>query len=194
MKTKLSDLPQCGSFALVTYIPDPFRSLLESLRRDLPGKKTPQAHITILPPRPLQIPVEKASLEARRILSGFAPFGVKLSTVSVFAETNTLYLNITDGNDALHKLHDALNVGSLTHKEDFQFQPHLTIGGPIPSEVLAEVHAHAVRAWGKRRTKIVFEVSEVVALCQPLNGSSNDWIRVWSQKLGDTGNTAHAGA
>jgi len=193
MNTKFSALPQRGSFALVAYIPDPLGSFLQSLRLGLPGEEDPQAHITILPPRPLQFPLEIASLEAQRIINGFEPFTIRLSGVSVFPETNILYLDIDRGNDALHKLHDALNTGSLTHEENFAFLPHLTISGPIPADELAKVRAEAERAWAGRPANVCCEVDEVVALWQPLKGSWDDWNRVWSRKLGGAGNSARAG-
>jgi 2'-5' RNA ligase len=193
MNTKFSAVPQRGSFALVTYIPDPLGSFLQSLRLGLPGEENPQAHITILPPRPLQFPLEIASLEAQRILHGFEPFAIKLSEVSVFPETNILYLDVAEGNDALHKLHDALNTESLAHEENFEFLPHLTLSGPIPAGELAKVRAEAELAWANRPANICCEVDEVVALWQPLNGSWDDWNRVWSRKLGGAGNSARAG-
>ena len=117
MKTKLSDLPEWGSFALVAYIPEPLGAFLNSLRRALPGDDNPQAHITVLPPRPLKAGVDLVSREAQAILSGFSPFFVELSDVKVFPETNILYLDIASGNEALHALHDALNIGLLAHEE-----------------------------------------------------------------------------
>jgi len=192
MNTKLSDLPPRGSFALVTYIPDPLGSFLQSLRLGLPGEENPQAHITILPPRPLLLPLEIVSFEAQQILHGFDPFTIELSRVSVFPETNILYLEIAEGNDALHKLHDALNTGSLAHEENFEFLPHLTISGSIPAGELAKVRAEAERTW-EERPKNSSEVDEVVALWQPSNGSWDDWNRVWSRKLGGAGNSARAG-
>lgn len=194
MNTKLLDLPEWGSFALVTYIPEPLGSFLQSVRNDLPGDEKPQAHITLLPPRPLRAEMEKVSLEAQSILSRFQVFSVTLSGVKLFPETNILYLEIGSGNEALHALHDALDTGLIAHEESFDFLPHLTISGPIPQNNAAKVRAQATRAWEKHSGKTTFEVSEVVALWQPLHGSPDDWNRVWSQKLGDSGSSARAGA
>jgi len=194
MKTKLSDLPEWGSFALVAYIPEPLGAFLHSLRHALPGEDNPKAHITVLPPRPLKAGVDVVSREAQAILSRFAPFSVGLSEVKVFPETNILYLDIASGNEALHGLHDALNTGLLAHEENFDFLPHLTISGAVPSKQLAQVRAQAREAWDKHRGKTKFEINEVVALWQPLHGSPDDWDRVWSQRLSDSGSSASAGS
>src|SRR5450432_3138491 len=113
MAIKLPETPQWGSFALVAYIPDPLGSFLTSLRRILPGAENPQAHITILPPRPLRLPVESASLQAKNILRNFPPLNIQLGTVQMFQETSLLYLDVSEGSSSLNELHDALNAGPL---------------------------------------------------------------------------------
>jgi 2'-5' RNA ligase len=194
MKTKLSDSPEWGSFALVTYIPEPLGSFLHAVRHDLPGEEKPQAHITLLPPRPLSASVDIVSREAQSVLGGFRPFSVELLDVKVFPDTNILYLEIAKGSDVLHKLHDALNTGLLAHDESFDFLPHLTISGPIPRQDIAKIRAQAKKAWKRHKGEAKFEVREVVALWQPLYTSPDDWNRVWNQKLGDNGNSARAGS
>ena len=194
MNTKLSEVPEWGSFALVAYIPEPLGSFLHALRHRLPGDENPQAHITVLPPRPLKSTLESVSREAQITLSKFAPFSVELSEVKEFPETNILYLAIAGGNKALHELHDALNAGLLAHEENFDFLPHLTISGPVALRRVAKVRAEADRAWQEHTGERIFEVAAVVALWQPLHGSPDDWNRVWTQKLGDAGTSARAGS
>ena len=104
-----------------------FGGLFKLVTARFTGEENPQAHITVLPPRPLKAGVDLVSCEAQAILSGFSPFSVELSEVKVFPETNILYLDIASGNDALHHLHDALNIGLLAHEENFDFLPHLTL-------------------------------------------------------------------
>jgi hypothetical protein len=41
--------------------------------------------------------------------------------------------------------------------------------------------------------RMSFDANEVVALWQPSHGSWDDWHRVWTQKLGGCGSSAHAG-
>ena len=194
MNTKKPDLPEWGSFALVAYIPHPLGAFLDSLRTEMPGEEFPQAHITVLPPRPLKSRLESALAYAKRILMDFQPITAGLSAVKVFPETNLLYLDIEPGSDELHKLHDALNTGELAHEENFEFLPHLTISGPIPLEHLAKLRDEANRRWELYPESRTVEINEVVALWQPVNGSWDDWNRVWVQKLGDVGNSEQAGS
>ncbi len=186
MNKKLSEMQEWGSFALVTYIPDPLGSFLNSLRQILPGEDNPQAHITILPPRPLKLPVETASLQAQKTLAKFQPFSVELAEVNTFPESNIIYLEISEGNAKLHDLHEALNSGDLAHEEDFEFEPHLTLSGPIGSRKAAQFQKEAAAAWRASDTCPSLEVKEVVALWQPSNGSPNDWQRLWSHQLGQS--------
>jgi 2'-5' RNA ligase len=179
---------QWGSLALVSYIPDPLGSFLHSLRRLLPGDENPQAHITILPPRPLKLPIASASLGARKVLDGFSRFDVELSSVRCFPGTSYLYLDIVEGNRTLHAMHEALNSGELSHIEKFEYRPHLTIGGPVSEDSLEPVLAEAENAWRASGCSPRLVVDEIVCLWLLPGGSSSDWKRVWSHWLG-----GHAG-
>jgi 2'-5' RNA ligase len=192
MTINLSEATELGSFALVTYVPKLLGAFLQELRRDLPGEENPEAHITVLPPRPLKTSLEMVSREAQRILSNAAPFWVGLDRVNLFSETNILYLEIAEGNTSLHALHRSLNVGTLAHQEDFDFQPHLTISGPVPGKRSAAARAQAQEAWKTYAAERRFQVAEVVALVLPVNGSWKDWNRVWVQRLGKGGKSARA--
>jgi 2'-5' RNA ligase len=185
---------QWGSLALVSYIPDPLGSFLHSLRRLLPGDENPQAHITILPPRPLKLPVESASLGARKALDGFHRFEVELSSVRRFPKTSYLYLDIVEGSRTLHAMHAALNAGELSHIEKFEYRPHLTIGGPVGESSLESVQIEAESAWRASGCSPRLVVDEIVGLWLPTGGSSSDWKRIWSHWLGGhAGKSAAAG-
>ena len=161
---------------------------MHSLRRLMPGEENPQAHITILPPRPLELPVESASREARRVLEGFGRFEVELSSVRHFPETNYLYLDIVEGDSVLHAMHAALNAGALRHAERFEYRPHLTIGGPVGESALESVQRDAERAWRASGCSPRLVVDEIVCLWLPHGGRGTDWQRLWSHWLSD-----HAG-
>jgi 2'-5' RNA ligase len=172
-----------GRFALVSYVPDPLASFLHRLRGSLPGAGNPQAHITILPPRPLRLPVDTAAKQVRNTLRNFPPFPVQLTRVSRFVETNFLYLEIGEGSGTLHSMHDALNGGELAHEEAFEFRPHLTLGGPIPVERLEEAHDRAEDLWLRAGCPPRFTLEEVVFLWLPPNSTQHDWERLWTHRL-----------
>src|ERR1700761_7912501 len=153
-----------GQFALVSYIPEPLGSFFYDLRGSLPGDSNPQAHVTILRPRPLRVPVDSASEQALRLLAEFPAFEIELSTVQRFPETNFLYLDIADGNSLLHHLHDALNTGDLACTEEFEFRPHLTLGGPIPEPEMNTTQDRAEVAWLANGHSRRFTLDEIVFL------------------------------
>ncbi len=187
-------MSEWGSFALVTYIPEPLSSFLHSLRRALPGEENPQAHITLLPPRPLAAPIDPVSREAQNTLARFSPFVIKLSDIKLFKESSVFYLDISTGNQTLHEIHDVLAAGLLAHQEDFPFRPHVTISGSIPPSDTAKVRTKAKAAWRKFSGDASFEINEATALWQKHYTSPDNWTRLWTQRLGDTGTSARAGS
>lgn len=186
----ITETTEWGSFALVSYIPDPLGSFLQGLRQALPGEDNPQPHITILPPRPLKLPVEAASQQAQNILLQFPAFEVELLRVRSFPETNVLYLDVGEGNELLHELHAALNSGALEHCEEFDFRPHLTLSGPVESENLRLARRQAGMAWYSSKCTPRFAFEEVVCLWLSPESTQGEWRRLWSQKLSRKETTA----
>jgi 2'-5' RNA ligase len=172
-----------GSFALVSYIPDPLGSFLHNLRRSFPGEHNPQPHITLLPPRPLKLPVDAASQKAHNTLLQFAAFEVELSKVRSFPETNVLYLDIAKGNRVLRDLHQALNAGDLDHTEEFEFRPHLTLSGRVESAHLPWVRREAETAWYSSDHPRRFTLDEVIFLWLSPESRQCEWHRVSSRRL-----------
>lgn len=181
----MTQLPatQRGQFALVSYVPEPLASFIYRLRGSLPGIGNPQAHITILPPRPLRLRVDTAAEQVRNALRNFPPFAVQLTRVSRFLETNFLYLEIGEGSSALHSMHNALNEGKLADEEPFEFRPHLTLGGPVPADCLEEASGRAEDLWRSAVCTPRFTLDEVVFLWLPPNSTQQDWERLWAQRL-----------
>jgi 2'-5' RNA ligase len=136
----------------------------------------------------LKLPVDSASLGARKVLDGFSRFEVELSSVRCFPDTSYLYLDIVKGNCTLHAMHAALNASELSHVERFEYRPHLTIGGPVSESSLESVQAKAENAWRASGCSPRLVVDEIVCLWLPAGGPSSDWKRVWSHWLG-----GHAG-
>ncbi len=94
---------------------------MESLRRELhPNLPHLAAHLTILPPRPLQ-GTENAALQVlERICGAEEPFEVSLGDVETFIPvTPTVYIRV----DAAA----ARNTEALAFKEEWPYIPHLTI-------------------------------------------------------------------
>jgi 2'-5' RNA ligase len=175
--------PRWGFFALVSYIPEPLGSFLQGLREILPNNDSSEAHITLLPPRRLKLPVETVSNQARTILSQFPPFEVELSKVRRFAETNFLYLDLGEGSSLIHDLHDALNKGDLADSEEFEFRPHLTLGGPVSAGAVEAAQQQAEITWHGEHCAPRFTIEEVVCLWLSPESPQGEWRRLWTHKL-----------
>lgn len=189
----MDDLPQTsrwGSLALVSYIPDPLGSFLNGLRHSLTGEDTPHAHVTILPRRPLTVPVEIASEQILKVLSGFRAFAIELCRIRRFAQTNVLYVDITEGSTRLHALHDALSIGDLAYDEEFEFRPHLTLGCPESLSDIESAYDCVKTAWTSAPMVRRFMLQEIACLSLRPNGAQSEWRRLWSHNL-NTPETSH---
>lgn len=178
------EVAERGSLALVTYIPDPLSTFLHDLRLLLPGDHYALPHVTILPPRPLRTSIESASRAAQSVLERFPSFEIELCQVNCFPQTNVLYLNLAHGHSELHHLHDALNTGELAHPEKFEFLPHVTLAGPVPSSSMDAARERVELAWSSATCPPKFTVREVVCLWLSPTAVWGDWQRLWSQVLG----------
>ncbi len=179
----MSEIPDRSLFALVAYVPDPLASFLYQMRRSSSEAPCPQPHVTILPPRPLRVPAESACRAADAILHSQNQFEVQLSSVNYFADTNTLYLDISDGVSELHALHDSLNHGDLYHQEQFAFLPHLTVAGPVNPSHFPAVQQQVEDDWRASSFSPRFVLSEIVCLIQQNGNTKDNWQRFWSIKL-----------
>lgn len=178
-QNQMIEIHSGGYFALVAYVPEPLASFLYEMRRHLSDAPCPQPHVTILPPRPLRVPLESACQSARATLQLQSQFEVQLSQICYFANTNTLYLDISDGASELHALHNLLNHGDLYHQEEHSFRPHLTIAGLVNPLHLPAVLQQAEAGWSATSCSPRFLLSEVVCLLQ----EGDNWRRLWSVKL-----------
>jgi len=179
----MNEIPDRGLFALVAYVPDPLASFLYEMRRSFSEGPCPQPHVTILPPRPLRVPAESACEIAKKILRLQNQFEIELSQIRYFVNTNTLYLDISDGASELHALHDSLNQDDLFHQEEFAFRPHLTVAGLVNPQHLPDVLQKAERNWRAASLSPRFTISEIVCLLQEGGEPESNWRRLWSTKL-----------
>jgi 2'-5' RNA ligase len=179
----MTEIPDRGHFALVAYVPDPLASFLYEMRRSFSELPCPQPHVTILPPRPLRVPVESACQTAKKTLQLQSQFEVELSRLCYFTNTNTLYLDISDGASEIHALHNSLNHGDLYYHEEFAFRPHLTIAGRVDPLQFPAVLQEAETNWHAASCSPRFLLSEVVCLLQESGKPKGNWRRLWSVKL-----------
>jgi 2'-5' RNA ligase len=116
-------------YALVAYVNSPVGDFVEKLRRELhPALPHLSAHLTLLPPRPLQGPESDALQLLGQICGQTEPFGVSLGEIHSFAPTTpTVYIGMVGADSRLEQLHDQLNTRVLAFKEEWPYTPHLTV-------------------------------------------------------------------
>jgi len=120
---------QSPRYALVAYVKSPVGGFVENLRRELhPALPHLAAHITFLPPRPLQ-GSENAALQLLAGICGQTePFEVTLGEMDSFIPTTpTVYIRVAHAASRLEQLHDRLNTQALAFAEEWPYIPHLTI-------------------------------------------------------------------
>lgn len=137
-----------NSFALVGYLPEPLGSFIDGLRLELDPDYRAQAHVTILPPRPLNGSPEAAWGELRQSLQNVPAFPVVLGEVELFPGSDVIYISIRTGFRELEHLHRALNRGLLEFSEPWRYHPHVTLVQGRIGETSSELD-RAAKRWSQ---------------------------------------------
>ncbi len=124
-----------NSYAIVAYVGGRIARFVDRLRGELSPGCPHHAHITILPPRPLDRPVAEAVEFARPLVAQFEPFEARLGDVMEFRNTQVIYISLTAGVVELTAMHDVLNTGVLAQAEAYGYVPHVTLGYELPPEL-----------------------------------------------------------
>jgi 2'-5' RNA ligase len=138
------------SYAVVSYIPGRLGSFIDDLRRRFdPQVGAWLAHVTILPPRPLEAPLDGALEMLRQQCASFDPFDVNIQEVRTFwPVSGVVYLGLSSGAELLCDLHNTLNAGPLEFAEPHDYVPHITIAQELgewdKDLVMAEVEGEWV--------------------------------------------------
>ncbi|PWT97074.1 MAG: hypothetical protein C5B51_32130 [Terriglobia bacterium] len=168
-------------FALVIYIPNPLGVFLDDLRRELIPGCNPHAHVSVLPPRPLEVQWPLAADQVRSLTDAWPPFEVELTEIDVFPITQVVYLRLGSGAAELSRMHAAMNERALTFHEPYPYHPHVTLAQDIPRGELDSVRNTALRRWreytGDRRFR-----AERVSLVQ--NTVQKCWLDLAEYPLG----------
>ena len=137
-----AEAPGACHFALVSYIPGRLAAFLDNLRFVLKPGCTIRSHVTILPPRPIDLNIDESVRQIAAEGSEAHPFMVELGSVAIFEKSNVIYLTIRQGERELHALHENLNSGQLEYDGPFPYHPHITLAQDLTREqalALAEV-------------------------------------------------------
>ena len=181
------DLPHRGaerinSFALVTYIPDPLASFLNCLREELEAAgPAPRAHVTLLPPRPIECPTCDAVRQVGAELAGVEAFELGLGEPKLFPGTNVVYISIASGLEHLEQLHALLNDETLGYNEPFPYHPHVTLAQGLGPTAAPQALELARIRWAQFSHSKKFLAESVVFVQNTLD---NQWLDLAEIHLG----------
>lgn len=150
-----------SSFAVVHYIDGPLARFVDSLRRELTPGCPHKAHVTLLPPRDLEIPTHEAIEACSSIAGAFQPFEVDIGDVEVFERTQVIKLAVTRGAAELRTLHDVLNTGVFEREENFIYTPHITLCMEIQATQVDGFLDRAKQKWAEFGGSAHFFLDEV---------------------------------
>src|ERR1051326_4370610 len=108
-----------NSFAAVTYVPEPLAGFIERLRQEVQPGCIARSHLTFLPPRSIEIPLEQIRAQLEAGLSHQPSFRVELCEVKVFEVSQVVHLSLGAGWNEARRIHEILHHGNLQCKECF---------------------------------------------------------------------------
>ena len=136
-------------YAAVAYVRSPVGIFVEELRRELhPAHTHADAHLTVLPPRPLRGTEPQALGVFREVCQTVTAFEITMGDVESFVPiTPTVFLRVARGAYRMRELHNLLNQGALAYEEPWPYMPHLTIVKTDTVEEARKVEAIARQRW-----------------------------------------------
>jgi 2'-5' RNA ligase len=166
-------------YALVIYLSEPLAGFLDQLRLEMAPDCNPRAHVSVLPPRPLEDDNE-AILEVSRAVADFPAFEVELGRIDVFPVTDVIFIAIDGGAEQLRQLHAATNRGALAFDEPFPYHPHVTLAQDLDPGHTGRLRELATRRWREFQGPRSFRVETTVFV---RNTHGNQWIDLAEGRL-----------
>jgi 2'-5' RNA ligase len=170
-----------NSFALVSYIPEPLAGFLDRLRQELVPNCFLRAHVTILPPRPINSSPEAAWETVRTLAPRFAPFDVEMTEVEVFPVSDVIHIGIGRGRAEMERMHGDLNTEGLNYQEPYPYHPHITLAQELKSDEVDELARVARARWAESTVPKTFRVEEVFFV---QNTRRKQWLDLGESALG----------
>lgn len=169
-------------YAVVAYVRSPVGIFVEELRREMhPAHTHADAHITILPPRPLSGSEDEALQLLKDVCRTSTPFEVAMGDVETFIPvTPTVFLRVARGAYRMRELHDRLNRGGLKFNEPWPYMPHLTIVKMDTVEEASKVVEIARRRWREYKDDRVVRIESLTLV----KGTGERWVDLATAALG----------
>jgi 2'-5' RNA ligase len=169
-------------YAAVAYVRNPVGIFVEELRRELhPAHTHADAHLTILPPRPLHGSEQQAIDLLSEICKSETPFKVTMGDVETFIPlTPTVFIRVAHGAYRMRELHDKLNRDDLFFNEPWPYMPHLTIAKMDRVEEALKVVDIARERWKAYTESRDVKIDSITFV----KGSGERWVNLAKTKLG----------
>jgi 2'-5' RNA ligase len=150
-------------YALVAYVRSPIGQFVEELRRGLHSDHPElPAHLTILPPRPLQGPEREARQAIQQVCANAEPFEVIMGDVETFVPTTpTVFIRVAHAAYRMRELHDRMDIGPLAYQEPWPYMPHLTIVKFSQAEAAQAAAQTAQQRWAEYRGPRIIRIDEL---------------------------------
>jgi len=168
-------------YAVIAYVRSPVGIFVEELRRELhPAHTHADAHVTILPPRPLGGSEQQALELVGETARSANRFEVAMGEVESFIPvTPTVFLRVARGAYRMRELRDKLNRDALHFEDPWPYMPHLTIAKMDTEQEARKVLQVARERWqtyaGPRTTSI-----ESLTL---VKGCNDRWVDIVKVRL-----------
>ena len=142
-----------------------------------------RAHVTVLPPRPINLNIDNSIRQIAAESFENPPFTVGLGPVEVFEKSQVVYLALNRGVHELHALHENLNAGQLEYDGPFPYHPHITLAQDLTREQAQDCAAIARQRWAEYDGPREFTVEELSFVQSDTPGIWRDLAHV---DLGET--------
>jgi len=170
-------------YAAVAYVRNPVGTFVEELRREFhPSHTHADAHITILPPRPLMGTEEQAMEILLDVCASARPFEITMGDVESFVPaTPTVFLRVAYGAYRMRELHDQLNRNGLEFCEPWPYMPHLTIVKSDTCDEVQKIVELARQRWAAFKGGRKISIDSITFV----KGTGERWIDLAPVPLGN---------
>jgi 2'-5' RNA ligase len=170
-------------YAVIAYVRSPVGIFVEQLRRELhPAHTHADAHLTILPPRPLRGTEEQALEVLAEVARSAARFEVTMGEVESFVPiTPTVFLRVARGAYRMRELHDWLNRDAMRFDEPWPYMPHLTIAKMDTAEEAARLLRVSRERWQSYDGPRNVAIDSLTFV----KGTGERWVNVFKTPLTD---------
>lgn len=166
-----------NSFSVVSYLKGELAEFVDSFRCEVTPGCPHRAHLTLLPPRPLEDSLQRATEECSKILENFEPLNVEITGVSLFETTQVIKLTVGEGAAELRVLHDILNSGPFEHVENYEYVPHVTLSMGTPGRT-QECFELAKKRWERFQDPIWLHIDRVTLVQQRADETWADLVEL----------------